>query len=103
MQMLESVSGMRSLAGQWQREARPVALIATSGALHAGHAALIAAAKARAAVVVVSIFPNPLAFGPSENFAGHPRPAEEDLKLCTDAGVDAVFRPGVDEMLPRGF
>src|SRR5439155_26587676 len=103
MQIIETVSAMRSLAAQLKRDGRKVALIASSGALHAGHAALIALAKSRADFVVMSCFPNPLAFGPSENFASYPRCPDADLKLCADLKLDVVFRPAVEEMLPRGF
>jgi pantoate--beta-alanine ligase len=103
MHKVESVSEMRVLAAQAKTPGATVALVPTSGALHAGHAALIAAAKARGAVVVVSVFANPLAFGPSENFARYPRTPEADLKLCRELGVDIVFQPGVEEMYPRGF
>src|SRR3954469_18678769 len=72
MHKIESVSAMRLHAAQLKRESRTTALVITNGALHAGHAALIAAAKAQANVVMVSSFPNPLSFGPSENFAGYP-------------------------------
>src|SRR5690606_24605956 len=73
MQKFETVSEMRSVAAQFRRTGRTVALVPTSGALHAGHAALIALAKSKAGAVVVVGFPNPLAFGPSENFARYPR------------------------------
>ncbi len=102
MQKIESVSEMQSLAAQWQQSGRSVALVPTSGALHAGHAALILKAKTVADAVVVSVFVNPLAFGPSELFAGYPRSPEADLKLCEELQVDAVFFPTVDAMLPRG-
>jgi pantoate--beta-alanine ligase len=103
MQKIESVSEMRRAAAQSKQAGRMIALVPTSGALHAGHAALIALAKARADFVVVSVFANPLAFGPSESFARYPRSPEADRKVCEDLGVDAVFIPTVEEMLPRGY
>lgn len=102
MQKIESVREMRSLAAQFKQSGKTVALVATSGALHAGHAALIAVAEARADIVVVSVFPNPLAFGPSENFAGYPRSPDADTKMCEETNVDVVFMPSQDEMFPRG-
>lgn len=102
MQKLESVTAMQAFAAQLRSAGRTVALVPTSGALHAGHAALIALAKSRAEAVVVSVFVNPLAFGPSELFAHYPRSPDADLKLCADLQVEAVFMPAVDEMLPRG-
>lgn len=103
MQIIESVSAMRALAPQLRQQGRTVALVPTSGALHAGHSALIAAAKASGGVVVVSVYANPLAFGPSENFARYPRSPDDDRKLCEAAGVDVLFMPAADEMYPRGY
>lgn len=103
MQKIESVADMRTLAAQLKKDGKSIALVQTSGALHAGHAALIATARARANVVVVSLFPNPLAFGPNENFAGYPRSPDADAKLCEELGVEVVFRPAPEEMFPRGF
>ena len=102
MQKIESVQEMRSLAAKFKRAGKTLALVPTMGALHAGQAALIAAAKASAEVVVVSTFANPLAFGPSENFAGYPRSPESDRKLCEELKVDVIFAPTAEEMFPRG-
>ncbi|MES2695660.1 MAG: pantoate--beta-alanine ligase [Verrucomicrobiota bacterium] len=101
MQKIESVSEMRSVAAEMKRNGRTIALVITSGALHAGHAALIAEAKTRAQVLVVALFANPLAFGPSENFARYPRSPEEDVKRCEDLGVDVAFAPPVEELFPQ--
>jgi pantoate--beta-alanine ligase len=103
MQKIESVPAMRSLAAEFKRADKSIALVQTSGALHAGHAGLIALAESRADVVVVSVFPNPIAFGPSENFAGYPKSPDADLKLCEELKVDVVFMPSADEMFPRGY
>jgi len=83
----------------------PVVLVPTMGALHAGHAALIDAARARAGkagTVIVSIFVNPTQFGPNEDLCKYPRTLEVDLELCAAHGADAVFTPTVDEMYPPG-
>ncbi len=103
MQKIESVPEMRTLAASYKRQGTAVALVPTSGALHAAHVTLIAAARERGALVVVCIFPNPLAFGPSENFARYPRTPEQDEALCEEHKVDVFFRPTADEMYPRGF
>ena len=82
-----------------------VVLVPTMGALHAGHAALIDAARAHAGrdgTVVVSIFVNPTQFGPNEDLAKYPRTLEADLELCATHGADAVFAPSADEMYPAG-
>jgi pantoate--beta-alanine ligase len=73
------------------------------GALHEGHASLIRAAKRQADAVAVSIFVNPLQFGPSEDLARYPRSTAEDVRLCRAEGVDVVFLPTVQELYPAGF
>lgn len=103
MQKIESVPEMRSLAAQWKAAGKTIALVPTMGALHAGHAALIAVAKTRAEIVVVSVFVNPLAFGPNEMFPSYPRSPDADLKLCEELKVDAVFLPSAEEIFPRGY
>jgi pantoate--beta-alanine ligase len=79
-----------------------VAVVMTMGALHEGHLALVHAARRRAKTVIVTVFVNPLQFGPNEDFARYPRSLEEDLKLCEQAEVDIVFAPAVDEVYPGG-
>lgn len=79
-----------------------VGLVMTMGALHAGHEALIRAARERADHVLVTIFVNPLQFGPNEDFDRYPRTLEADLELCETAGVTVVFAPSVNEMYPDG-
>ena len=93
---------MRALAAQWKQAGKTVAFVPTSGALHPGHAELIALADSKADIVVVSCFANPLAFGPSENFSAFPRSPADDLKLCEELQVDAVFMPPTEELFPRG-
>jgi pantoate--beta-alanine ligase len=79
-----------------------VGLVPTMGALHAGHAALLAVARADCASVAVSIFVNPLQFGVGEDLARYPRPLEADLAICERAGADLVWAPSVAEMFPAG-
>jgi pantoate--beta-alanine ligase len=82
---------------------RPLGLVPTMGALHAGHMALVARARAGCAAVMATIFVNPLQFGPSEDFAKYPRAFASDLAQLEAAGVALVFAPSVDEMYPAGF
>ena len=79
---------------------RPIALVPTMGALHAGHAALIAAARRTAATVVVSIFVNPRQFANAADVARYPRTLEGDEQLAKAAGADLLFTPIVDEIYP---
>jgi len=78
------------------------AVVMTMGALHDGHLALIRAARAAAKTLVVTIFVNPLQFGPNEDFDRYPRTLDADLRLCEDADVDIVFAPSIDEVYPGG-
>ena len=80
-----------------------VALVPTMGALHAGHASLIRAARAEAGFVVVSIFVNPTQFGPKEDLSRYPRPFENDVQLCETDGVDLIFHPTPEAMYPAAF
>ncbi|MGW0483219.1 MULTISPECIES: pantoate--beta-alanine ligase [Nonomuraea] len=75
-----------------------VALVPTMGALHEGHRSLIRAARSRADHVVVSIFVNPLQFGPGEDFSRYPRTFEADLEVCRAEGVEVVFAPAAEDM-----
>jgi len=80
-----------------------LALVPTMGALHEGHLSLVRAARERAERVVLSIFVNPLQFGPTEDFAAYPRDLEADLQLCASAGVTEVFHPEPGAFYPPGF
>jgi pantoate--beta-alanine ligase len=79
-----------------------VAVVMTMGALHDGHEALLKAARERADHVLVTIFVNPLQFGPSEDFDRYPRTLDRDLEICREHGVDLVFAPDREEMYPGG-
>jgi pantoate--beta-alanine ligase len=79
-----------------------VAVVMTMGALHEGHRELMRVARANADHVLVTIFVNPLQFGPNEDFGRYPRTLESDLEACHAEGVDLVFAPGPDEMYPNG-
>lgn len=95
MQVVETIRDLRS----W-RKVHParVGFVPTMGALHEGHMSLVRKARQECDFVVVSIFVNPLQFGPHEDLNKYPRPLEKDLELCRQEGVDLVFHPTVDEM-----
>ena len=79
-----------------------VAVVMTMGALHEGHAMLIRRARERARHVIVSIFLNPLQFGPKEDLSRYPRTFDDDMRICTAEGVDVVFAPTPDVVYPDG-
>jgi pantoate--beta-alanine ligase len=81
---------------------RRVAYVPTMGAMHDAHRSLIALAHEYADAVIVSVFVNPLQFGPNEDYARYPRQLEQDLEVCEAAGVDVVFAPSVSDLYPAG-
>lgn len=97
-----TASELRNLCDGFRLRGERVALVPTLGALHAGHLALVEAAKRRARRVVVSIFVNPTQFAPGEDFARYPRSLETDLKRLAGSGDVCVFVPAVGEMYPPG-
>jgi len=86
-----------------RQSGKSIGFVPTMGALHAGHVSLIERARTESDLVVVSIFVNPTQFGPQEDFQRYPRPREQDLKICGQAGADLVFYPTVDVIYPAGF
>ena len=79
-----------------------LAFVPTMGALHEGHRSLIKLARSLGDVVAISIFVNPLQFGPNEDYARYPRPLDDDLQVCEAEGVDVVFVPSVADLYPPG-
>ncbi len=103
MHLVRTLRLMTDWSTRFQRERVLVGLVPTMGALHAGHRALIRAARLSCDAVVVSIFVNPLQFGQREDLARYPRRLQTDVALCRREGVDLVFAPRVDELYPSGF
>lgn len=98
MNIAETVQEVREQVKAWRKEGLSVGLVPTMGYLHEGHKSLIDKAVEDNDRVVVSVFVNPIQFGPSEDLASYPRDLDRDAKLCEDAGADLVFHPADDEM-----
>ncbi|NRG41243.1 pantoate--beta-alanine ligase [Rathayibacter sp. VKM Ac-2804] len=99
---IERIGELRGTLQEARRSGARIALVPTMGALHAGHLALVDRAREIADVVVVSIFVNPLQFGPNEDLDRYPRDLAADVALLEERGVEHVFAPSVAEMYPDG-
>lgn len=103
MKITKSVAEYAAFRPSFDRPApRRLAFVPTMGALHEGHRSLIKLARSVGEVVAVSIFVNPLQFGPGEDYARYPRPLEDDLEVCEAEGVDVVLVPSVTDLYPPG-
>ena len=96
--LLNNIEEVKKNIKEWKKEGFKIGLVPTMGALHAGHLSLIKKAKETCDKVVVSVFVNPIQFGPSEDFDKYPRTLDADEKLCNQEGVDIVFAPLPKEM-----
>lgn len=102
MLTVTTVAAVRAQVRSWRDAGERVALVPTMGNLHAGHMSLLELARQRGDRVVVSIFVNPLQFGPGEDFGRYPRTPEEDAAMLREAGCDLLFAPAVDELYAEG-
>ena len=102
MNIINSIGEMRQRSRIARAAGKRLAFVPTMGALHEGHLSLVRAAKSQADLVAVSIFVNPMQFGPSEDLAKYPRPFDKDCALLEKEGIDILFAPTVDEMYPHG-
>ena len=103
MQIVRESIALCELTKGWRGAGERIALVPTMGALHAGHMALVEAARFQADKVIATIFVNPLQFGPAEDLARYPRQEEADLALLEANGSDAVWLPTVEDLYPPGF
>jgi pantoate--beta-alanine ligase len=103
MQIIRRLSDLAPALRPWREAGEKIALVPTMGALHAGHMALVEAAKAEAGQVVASIFVNPLQFGPTEDLDRYPRQEAEDAELLEHHGCDLLWLPTADQLYPPGF
>jgi len=102
MRTLRTIRELRT-ALEPARPGATVGLVPTMGALHAGHLSLMQRARQMCDVVVVSIFINPIQFGPSEDLDRYPRDLARDAEMCMTRGVDYIFAPLIDEIYPENF
>ncbi|ODP39520.1 pantoate--beta-alanine ligase [Sphingomonas turrisvirgatae] len=102
MQTIRQLADLRDAVSGLRAAGAGIAFVPTMGALHAGHMALVAAAKQAGQRVVVSIFVNPKQFGPNEDLAKYPRKEQADSRMLTEAGVDVLWLPPVEVMYPEG-
>lgn len=103
MQTITKIAEMMDWAETQRRAGKTIGFVPTMGALHRGHVSLIRRSKNENDRTVVSIFVNPLQFGPGEDYEKYPRRLKDDSMICEEEGVDVVFSPQVGEMYPPGF
>ena len=103
MNIARTIAELRRQVAGWRGRGERIGLVPTMGAIHAGHLALVHAAREQNERIVASLFVNPKQFGPSEDFSSYPRDEAADFAAFEQAGVDLVFTPSVEEMYPPGF
>lgn len=103
MQIIREMGDLASALREWRDAGQTIALVPTMGALHAGHMALVDAARVEADRVVASIFVNPLQFGPTEDLDRYPRQEAEDARLLENHGCNLLWMPTAAQLYPPGF
>jgi len=103
MKILRSVKKAQELSVSLRRKGKIIGFVPTMGYLHEGHISLMRTALKKCDVLFVSIFVNPLQFGPNEDYSRYPRDFKRDEKLCKNAGVDYILYPNVKDLYPEGY
>ena len=103
MQLIKDIHEMQAMAEETRRSGKKIALVPTMGALHEGHLSLMDYGREKADLLVVSIFVNPIQFGPKEDFEKYPRDLQEDSRLTEKRGVDIIFSPEPKALYPEFF
>lgn len=103
MRIVSTVKEVRETVKGWRAEGLTVGLVPTMGYLHEGHGSLITRAKQDNDRVVVSVFVNPMQFGPTEDLESYPRDLEKDSRFCESLGADLIFHPEPEEMYHKNF
>jgi len=103
MKIIRSIEKMSDFSKTLMRKGKSIGFVPTMGALHEGHLSLIRKARTDTDWVVVSIFVNPIQFGPREDFKKYPRSLKQDTRLCSKEGVDVIFYPDTKQMYPAGY
>ena len=102
MKIAKTIKEVREIVSEWKKQGLSVGLVPTMGYLHEGHQSLIRCSNENDRTVV-SVFVNPIQFGPNEDFASYPRDLERDTKKCEEAGADLIFAPEASEMYAEDF
>ncbi len=103
MEICYTIADVRKQVKEWKKEGLTIGFVPTMGYLHEGHKSLMEEARKENDKVVVSIFVNPMQFGPTEDLESYPRDLKKDAALCKEVGVDLIFHPEPEEMYPEGF
>ena len=103
IEVIRSISGLQAHSAAWRGKGRSIGMVPTMGALHAGHLALVDAAKRQSDRVIVTLFVNPTQFAQTEDLSSYPREEEADQHMLEERSVDVLFAPSTGEMYPAGF
>jgi pantoate--beta-alanine ligase len=103
MKIIREIKGLKKEIAKLKSANKTIGFVPTMGALHDGHLSLVRKAQRENNIVVVSIFVNPIQFGPKEDFKSYPRDLKRDAFLCRKEGVDIIFYPKAQDMFPEGF